>query len=262
MKESVPMSEAGLPIGRWNVEFANGVMEKCVICKAGIATVVEPRRTSGGKAVVRANSAVITFDDDRVERWTHVGKRFVVEHWFPGSRFPNGTPVLGIAGGDEPTVIFDNRPEFGIPLEAEVQMRAALSDKSAGKGSNLESLAGNKIKTVRIRYFDKNIWASEKQVSKYIAGFLTQKLPAYRYPFWSEGLGEPQIECIVEFTDDYRNKLIAERKPYHEGQLLIWATESCFRDATGKWWFIGLFDYFHRFHRTGSRELARPEPKK
>jgi hypothetical protein len=95
--EPVSMSEAGLPIGRWNVEFTNGVTEKCVVCKEGIATVVEPRRTSGGKAAVDANSAVITFDDDRVERWTRVAERFVVQHWYPGSRFPNGTPVLGIA---------------------------------------------------------------------------------------------------------------------------------------------------------------------
>lgn len=164
---------------------------------------------------------------------------------------------------DEPTVVFDNRPEFGIPLEAEVQMRAVLSDKSAaGKGSNLESLAGNKIKTVRIRYYDKKTWASKEQVSKYVAGFLTRKLPAGRYPVWSEGLAMPQIECFVEFTDEYRNRLFAERQPCHEGRLLMWGTESCFRDATGKWWFIGLFDYFHRFHPTGTRELAQPQPKK
>jgi hypothetical protein len=95
--EPVPMSEACLPIGMWSVKFANGVTEKCVICKEGTATVVEPRRTSGGKAAVDSSSAVITFDDDRVERWTRVGKQFVVQHWYPGSRFPNGTPVLGIA---------------------------------------------------------------------------------------------------------------------------------------------------------------------
>lgn len=163
----------------------------------------------------------------------------------------------------EPIVVFDNRPELGIPLEAEVQMRAVLSEKSAlGKGSNLETLAGNNIKTIRIRYYDKKTWASEEQVSKYVAGYLSQKLPAFRSPFWSEGLALPQIECIVEFTDECRNKLLAERQPCHEGRLLMWATESCFRDATGKWWFIGLFDYYHRFHPQGSRELTRPLPKK
>jgi hypothetical protein len=40
---------------------------------------------------------VIVCDDDRVERWTAVGQRMVVEHWFPAAQFPSGTPVLGIA---------------------------------------------------------------------------------------------------------------------------------------------------------------------
>jgi hypothetical protein len=50
-----------------------------------------------GKAQVIGGSIVITFNDDRIERWTLVGKRSVVEHWFPGSRLPASTPVLGIA---------------------------------------------------------------------------------------------------------------------------------------------------------------------
>jgi hypothetical protein len=93
----VPQSEAGLPVGKWKVEFANGVSEVGRIRKDGTASVVEPRRTSAGKTTVQGGSAVITFEDDRIERWTAVGKRFVVEHWFPGSQFPNGTSVLGIA---------------------------------------------------------------------------------------------------------------------------------------------------------------------
>jgi hypothetical protein len=35
--------------------------------------------------------------DDRLERWTLVSKRMVVEHWFPASQVPVATPVLGIA---------------------------------------------------------------------------------------------------------------------------------------------------------------------
>lgn len=92
--------EAVLPVGKWNVEFTNGVIELCDIFKfdgQGHSTVDEPRRRSRGRIVVKSGSFVMTFNDDRVERWTPVGKRFVVEHWFPGSRFPNATPVLGIA---------------------------------------------------------------------------------------------------------------------------------------------------------------------
>jgi hypothetical protein len=87
----------GLPVGRWNVEFANGVKEACEVRKDRTASVVEPLRTSTGKAEVKDGSVVIVYQDDRVERWTPVGKRVVVEHWHPGARYPSGTPVLGIA---------------------------------------------------------------------------------------------------------------------------------------------------------------------
>ena len=92
--------EAALPVGKWTVEFTNGVTEMCDIFKfdgGGHATVDEPRRKSRGTVAVKGGSVVITFNDDRVERWTSVGKRLVVEHWFPGSRFPTAPPVLGIA---------------------------------------------------------------------------------------------------------------------------------------------------------------------
>ncbi|MGI8978758.1 MAG: hypothetical protein ACR2FY_06000 [Pirellulaceae bacterium] len=89
--------EAALPVGKWNVEFTNGVTEVCSIGNSGESFVEETQRRSTGMAVAKEGGVVITFHDDRVERWTPVGKRFVVEHWFPGSRLPTVTPVLGIA---------------------------------------------------------------------------------------------------------------------------------------------------------------------
>jgi len=91
--------EAALPVGKWNVEFTNGVTEVCDVFNfdGGQVTVDEPRRRSRGTVVVKRGSVVMTFNDNRVERWTRVGKRFVVEHWFPGSGSPTATPVLGIA---------------------------------------------------------------------------------------------------------------------------------------------------------------------
>jgi hypothetical protein len=85
--------------GEWKVEFTNGVKEVCQIRKDQTASVAEPLRTSNGKVEVKDGSVVIAYQDDRVERWTPVGKRMVVEHWYPGARFPSGTPVLGIADG-------------------------------------------------------------------------------------------------------------------------------------------------------------------
>jgi hypothetical protein len=89
--------EAALPVGKWKVEFANGVTEVCSIGNGGEASVEEPQRKSDGTAEVQGGSVVVTFQDDRVERWTKVGKRCVVEHWFPSSGYPAAAPVLGFA---------------------------------------------------------------------------------------------------------------------------------------------------------------------
>jgi hypothetical protein len=86
-----------LPVGRWQVEFANGVVETCEIHGDGTATVVEPQRSSGGNIVREERTLVITFADDRIERWTPIGRRIVVEHWYPAASFPRADPVLGIA---------------------------------------------------------------------------------------------------------------------------------------------------------------------
>ena len=86
-----------LPVGLWTATFANGVVEDCVVRRDGTARVVEPKRTAGGKAKIKGKAVVIVFDDDRVERWTTVGQRVTVEHWFPAAQYPLGTPVLGRA---------------------------------------------------------------------------------------------------------------------------------------------------------------------
>jgi hypothetical protein len=88
---------AGSADGQWRVEFANGVVERCDLQKDATASVIEPGRSSGGTVSVKDGVFVIAFADDRVERWTRVGQRMVVEHWFPGSQYPSGKPVLGIA---------------------------------------------------------------------------------------------------------------------------------------------------------------------
>jgi hypothetical protein len=86
-----------LPVGRWTATFANGVVEECEIRREGTVGVVEPKRAARGKAKIKGRAVVIVFDDDRVERWTTVGQRMVVEHWFPAAQYPLGTPVLGKA---------------------------------------------------------------------------------------------------------------------------------------------------------------------
>jgi hypothetical protein len=85
--------------GKWDVEFTNAVKEVCQIRTDRTASVAEPLRTSSGKVEIKDGSVVIVYQDDRVERWTPVGKRMAVEHWHPGAPFPSGMPVLGIADG-------------------------------------------------------------------------------------------------------------------------------------------------------------------
>ena len=87
----------GLPVGKWKVEFANGVKEVCHIGNGGESTVEEPRRRSNGIAEVKGGSVIIRFHDDRVERgrgsatgtWSNTGSRV--------TQLPTVTPVLGIA---------------------------------------------------------------------------------------------------------------------------------------------------------------------
>jgi hypothetical protein len=160
------------------------------------------------------------------------------------------------------SIVFDNRPENGVPPEALAQMHVKVSAQEEALAAKeypvkFHTLTAGTIKTIRIRYFNKETWATEKQASEYVAGFLAHKsLNVFGFQIWSQGVGAPEIECIVEFTDDYRKKLHDEQKPCREGRLLIWNTECCFRDATGRWWFVDAFDYFHRSHPKGDRENA------
>lgn len=153
----------------------------------------------------------------------------------------------------EPSIVFDNRPESGVPREA-------LTQKSKRTAQPVEfyDLTDGTIKTIRIRYFNKETWKSEKEAIAYVAGFLgNRSSAAYGFQIWSQAVAVPEVECIVEFTDEHRRKLLAENKECHEGRLLIWNTESCFRDATGRWWFVDAFDQFHRSHPKGNRDNVR-----
>jgi hypothetical protein len=96
-------AETQLPVGRWNIAFANGVHQACEVDEDGTAFAVEPRRASPGKAEVKGQSVTMVFQDNRVERWTPVAQTMIVEHWCPAAQYPSGTPVLGIARLDERT---------------------------------------------------------------------------------------------------------------------------------------------------------------
>lgn len=97
-----PPAAAELPVGKWRVTFLNGVVEACEIRRQATVTSADSARTADGKAATKNGEVVLTFDDDRVERWTPAGRRMLVEHWYPAAQFPAGPPVLGIAERAEP----------------------------------------------------------------------------------------------------------------------------------------------------------------
>jgi hypothetical protein len=84
--------------GRWSVNFANGVHQVHVLNNDYTATVSAHvhKWSSRGRVELKGESVTITYRDDRVERWTPVGDRMVVEHWYPASKVPVIAPVLGI----------------------------------------------------------------------------------------------------------------------------------------------------------------------
>jgi hypothetical protein len=92
-----PKPEQALPAGKWTVEFANGVVEKVEVRKDGTASVAEPARASDGRVAAVPGAYLFVCEDGRVERWTPVGKRMVVEHWASVDQMPGVLPVKGIA---------------------------------------------------------------------------------------------------------------------------------------------------------------------
>ena len=89
-------------VGRWMVTFQNRVLESCEVRDNGTAAESEPLRSAEGQLSQQGGSIVIRFADDRVERWTPVGRRMVVEHWCPAAAYPAEERVVGIADRVQP----------------------------------------------------------------------------------------------------------------------------------------------------------------
>lgn len=149
-----------------------------------------------------------------------------------------------ISWAAEPQIVFKNQPESGIPDEARLQEKV----DPASHGT-LAKVLGDSLQTITVRYFSGE-WPDQKQVAGYLTGLLVDEGTAtYTFQIWSQGVGEPEIECLLTF------------KGRVEGRLLIWGTTACLRDAAGKWWFVSIYDYFHRKHPKGNRGLVRESPK-
>ena len=183
---------------------------------------------------------------------------------FAERRFPEVCIILGSlvftmglhADEERPVIEFDNLPLAGIPLEAALQ---AYKPEFVRQNKKFHSIVDGKIKRVRIRYMDDRTWKKKENVQTYLGKILTnEKHEAYGSQIWSQGVHLPEIECVIEFTEEHIAEFREKRvRSYREGVLLLWESVACYRDATGKWWFVSLFDEYHRSHPNGSRELSK-----
>jgi hypothetical protein len=156
--------------------------------------------------------------------------------------------LLSFAPPDEITANFEDKPDSGIPVAAQLQKNEKLA---------IPLLWGDvftgKFESVNIRYFDAETWKTQKQVKQYLLGFLKRDdIRVFSHVPWAQGVGVPEIECSIEFKDDYRKS--TDRK-FRYGKLLIWNTVACFRDANGTWHFLTNGDYFHLHHPAGDPEV-------
>jgi hypothetical protein len=163
----------------------------------------------------------------------------------------------------QPRIIFDNRPESGLPREIEVELIGRLrelgklpkavpppAESDRGRPGPLTALFGDTVQTIAVRYFSDK-WSGKKQVSDYLSGLLADgRTEAYTYQVWSQGVGEPEIECLLHF------------KKGEQGRLLLWGNVGCLRDNANRWWFVVFSDYYHGKHPDGTRSLVRKVPKR
>jgi hypothetical protein len=102
-REISPADRVSPWVGRWNVEFANGIHEVHELRQDYTVTVrnIAQNWSCQGRIEFDDMKVTIAYDNDRLERWTPVGDRMVVEHWHPASQLPIKPPLLGIANREE-----------------------------------------------------------------------------------------------------------------------------------------------------------------
>lgn len=150
--------------------------------------------------------------------------------------------LVTAAQASQPNVEFDPKDEpsiRGVPEEASLQ--AEKSPKSHG---TLARLIGDSIQSFKVLYASRD-W-TEKQLREYLAGLVTDDSTAiYTCQIWSQRVLDPEVECSITFKDQ------------KQGKLLLWQTCACVQDSRGKWWFVSVFDYFHKHHPRGNRSTVR-----
>jgi hypothetical protein len=133
----------------------------------------------------------------------------------------------------EPSFTFENRPESGIPPEAQNQQSDPATDK---REIALPELLEGSLESVLVRYYSSD-WDSDDEIEAYLRRlFIDPAIKGWSRQMWSHVVLEPEIECHLRFGK------------FGRGRLLLWQSVGCIQDASGQWWFIWLADHYHKHH--------------
>ena len=95
------------------------------------------------------------------------------------------TFILSFVCTDEIKTTFDEKPESGIPIAAQLQNREPLT-----KPLLWGDVFAGKFESASIRYFDTETWKTKKQVSEYLIGFLKREdIQISSNVPWAQGVG-------------------------------------------------------------------------
>ena len=154
----------------------------------------------------------------------------------------------GLAFAAEPVIEFNPQPEAGIPPEA---LEQRTGEMKVEPGLTLPKLVQDAIEKVQVRYANPKVWTDRQHadVKNYLSRLLSSESSScYAFQIWSQSVGIPEIDCLIEFNQAYLQRLPAEKKFSRVGRLIIWKTEACYRDGTGRWWYVSNYDNYHRWH--------------
>ena len=86
------------PIGEYQVNFMNGVVEHCEFTKDSSVKVTQKDRASTGRIEMTDGKVFVHYEDDRLEEWMPIDRAYIVKHWHPASkRTEKGQPMMGFA---------------------------------------------------------------------------------------------------------------------------------------------------------------------
>jgi len=125
------------------------------------------------------------------------------------------------AAQDKLEVVYDPRPDHGIPREVVLQ-----KSRSARDYGPMKSIVNSEdILLIKVRYYDTSFKDIQEVQSYLISVLVSDKGSTNSYIPWAESLPAPYVEATIYF------------KSLASGKWLLWPSHSVFQDEQMKWWF-------------------------